>query len=330
MTPDRQPSARNPRDAAAHWFARVQSGDMDVAEQVEFETWRTADDLHAREYASLQRIWNVAKQIPSERLRALAENGEFRGRRTSASGRWRHAGVAAVCLIVVGMVAGVYQWQQMQPVFTAGVGTMLGERRSIALPDGSSMDVNTQTRVQIRYYRDRRIVELVAVEATFSVDPDAQRPFIVDAGKGSVRVTGTRFNVRRDGEAVTVAVLSGRVEVSGVARAVDAPAVLTAGQAVHVDAQGRVGESHLADVAALAAWREGKLVFDDASLAYVVREVARYRAQPIRLSGADVAQLRLSSTFSVNNTDALLEALPRVLPVKVRTLPDGSAEIYRP
>lgn len=330
MTPDRQPSARNPRDAAAQWFARMQSGDMEDAERAAFDAWRSADALHEREYAALQRIWNIAEQMPVDRLRTLAEDDGGSARRTSASGRWRHTGVALACLMVIGTAAGVYQWQQMQPVITAGVGTETGERRSVALPDGSSMDVNTQTRVQVRYYRDRRVVELAAGEALFSVDPDAQRPFIVDAGKGSVRVTGTRFNVRREGDAVAVAVLSGRVEVSGTADTVDRPAVLTAGQIVNINGQGQVGESRQADVAALAVWREGKLVFDDATLADVVREVARYRKSPIRLADADVGRLRLSSTFSVNNTDALLVALPRILPVSVRALSDGSAEIYQP
>jgi len=330
MTPDRQSPARNPRDAAAHWFARVQSGDIDAAEQAEFETWRAADPLHAREYTALQHIWGIAEKIPADRLRALAGNEGPRVRRSNVSGSRQYAGVTAVCLIIIAAVAGTYQWQQTQPVFIAGVGTATGERRSVALPDGSSMDVNTQTRVQVRYFRDRRVAELAAGEAMFSVDPDAQRPFIVEAGKGSVRVTGTRFNVRRDGDVVTVAVLSGRVEVSGAAATVDRPAVLTTGQVVNIDGQGRVGRSRQADVAALSAWREGKLIFDNATLADVVREVARYRKSPVGLAGTDVARLRLSSTFSINNTDALLDALPRILPVKIRTLPDGSAEIYQP
>jgi len=70
----------------------------------------------------------------------------------------------------------------------------------------------------------------------------------------------------------------------------------------------------------------GHLVFNDASLAEVAREVSRYREKPLRVSTA-ASELRLTSVFKSNDTDALLKALPHILPVALRTLPDGSQEI---
>jgi len=311
----------------------MQSGEMDDGERARFEAWHRADSANKREYQALQHVWDTAAKIPADRLWALAEDNSPRGRRRHPSrrtNRWHYAGAAFACLIVLGVAAGAYQWQQAQPVFTAVIDTALGERRNVTLPDRSSIDVNTQTRVQIRYYKDRRTVVLTSGEASFNVDPDAARPFIVNAGKASVRVTGTRFNVRRNGDGASVAVLSGTVEVAGSVVPAEPATPLAAGQSVEVDSLGRAGNSQRSDVAALTAWREGRLIFDDASLADVVREVARYCQRSIRLAGPEVAQLRLSSTFNLNNTDALLDALPRILPVKVRTLPDGSSEIYRP
>ena len=77
----------------------------------------------------------------------------------------------------------------------------------------------------------------------------------------------------------------------------------------------------------LTAWRNGKLVFNNATLVDVAREVSRYREQPLRVSTAAVGNLRLTSVFNSSDTDALLKALPHILPVALRTLPDGSQEI---
>ena len=68
-------------------------------------------------------------------------------------------------------------------------------------------------------------------------------------------------------------------------------------------------------------------MFDNATLAEVVAEVSRYRTEPLRVAPGKVAQLRLSSTFSSDDTDALLRALPSILPVAIKAHEDGSREI---
>jgi transmembrane sensor len=315
---------QDPREAAALWFARTRSGELDAAGRAAFEAWRAADERHDREYRALERVWRAAGKVPAERLLALAESRPVRGR------SWRYAGIAVACLLALGIGVALHLWQQAQPVFTAGLETVRGQHKRLRLPDGSLVEANTQTSMQIGYYRDRRAVVLASGEASFAVEPDAARPFFVDAGKGRVRVTGTRFNVRRDGDAVAVSVLSGRVEVTGALDAGNAPVSLVAGQQARVDASGGVGEARRVDMAALDAWREGRIVFDDTPLAEVVREVSRYRAAPVRLAEPALAGLRVSGTFSAGDTDALLAALPKILPVRVVPIEGGGSEVRRP
>ena len=320
---------------AAFWFARHQSGEMSAVECQEFEAWKASDYVHEREYKALQQIWAAARHIPAGRLRTLADGGHDRfpdQKSVAKSGRWRSAGITFA--FVFACVAGFagYQWQQAQPIFNASIDTAQDRRQKLALPDGSSVDVNIRTHMRINYYRDRRTVMLDAGEASFNIVHDTAQPFLVDAGGSRVRVTGTQFNVRRDSDEVFITVVSGAVEVSSVAAPHRPPARLTAGMGIRIDAQGHADEPHGVNVAAVTAWREGKLVFDNQPLTEVVREVTRYRVHPVRIAhtSADLGQLRLSSTFSINDTEALLVALPRILPVKIRLEPDGSVEIYRP
>lgn len=300
-----------------------------------FEAWRASDSAHEREYQALQQVWAAARHVPVDRLRALAdvENARFpHQRHVAKSGRWGSIGAAfAFVFVCVAGFAG-YQWQQAQPTFNASIDTAQGRRQKVALPDGSSVDVNIRTHMRINYYRDRRTVILDAGEASFNIVHDTAQPFLVDAGSSQIRVTGTQFNVRRDSDEVFITVVSGTVEVSGVAAPSMPPARLAAGMGIRIDAKGHADEPHGVNVAAVTAWREGKLVFDNQPLVEVVREVTRYRLHPVRIAStsADLGQLRLSSTFSINDTEALLVALPRILPVKIRLEPDGSVEIYRP
>lgn len=110
-------------------------------------------------------------------------------------------------------------------------------------------------------------------------------------------------------------------------RSPDKVVTLTAGLGSHVDNQGRVAAAYAVNTEELTAWRTGKLVFNNASLGEVAREVSRYRERPLRVSTPAVGNLRLTSVFKANDTDALLKALPHILPVALRTLPDGSQEI---
>ncbi|KPA95196.1 FecR family protein, partial [Pseudomonas asplenii] len=152
-------------------------------------------------------------------------------------------------------------------------------------------------------------------------------PFVVQTGVGKVTVTGTRFDVRRDPTQTRVVVEAGTVRVQGRNARDDEFVSLTAGLGTRVDAQGNVAAAQAVDPGELTAWRSGKLVFNNASLADVVAEVSRYRDRPLTVANPAVGNLRLTSVFKLNDTDALLKALPNILPVAVRSRADGSQEI---
>lgn len=91
--------------------------------------------------------------------------------------------------------------------------TALGEHRTVVLDDGSRVDLNTATHLTVHLSRDRRAVALETGEVLFEVAPDPARPFVVTAGALRIRDIGTRFDVDRRPERVTVAVLEGRVQI---------------------------------------------------------------------------------------------------------------------
>ena len=307
------------RDAAATWFARVKAQSLSPAEQAEFEAWRTRDASHEAEYQWLASLWSATDLLPEARLQALCELPDRAPKRRSVMA-W---GLAASLLLALG--AGLsLQWQE-PGAYHGEFSTLAGEYREVQLPDGSSIELNSRSRVKVSFEGQQRRVELEQGEVMFSVAHDTSRPFVVRAGAGQVTVTGTRFDVRRDGDQARVAVESGHVRVQG--SDASGAVSLTAGLGTRVDAQGQVDAPLAVDARALTAWRTGQLQFNDASLAQVAAEVSRYRQQPLHVTDPAVARLRLTSVFKTADTDALLKALPRILPVAINTRADGSQEI---
>jgi len=343
------PASERIREEAALWFTRAHSGAFSDADRASRDAWLSADPMHRAEYAALDRVWQAAAAVPVERLRASAEpgiDGVGAGNREasrSSAGRW--IAVACVCILGIGLGAMTlpsvtrspeHVAQLMPsgtpPAQTQEIATRPGERRSVTLADGSVVELNTRTRIQVSFTPAQRNVTLLDGEAMFSVTHDASRPFVVDAGTGRVTVTGTRFDVRRIEKHVAVAVESGSVKVDGVpAQAAGATgktsALLTKGLGTTVRPDGTVASARPVDLSTALAWRDGKLIFQNATLADVVREVTLYRPSPVIVANDAVGQLRVSSVFSSDNTDELLAALPQFLPVKVQTLTDGTVKI---
>ncbi|WPO00108.1 FecR family protein [Pseudomonas sp. MUP55] len=308
------------RDEAAQWFVRLQDGELSAQERQRFEAWRAQRPEHRYEFDVLQGLWNAADLLPKVRLQALGDAPIERPLRRAVL---RYALAASVVAVALGL--GLFLTLNQTKSYNAEFTTRLGEHRQVTLPDGSLIDLNSRSVVAVHYEQGNRGVELKQGEAMFNVEHALDRPFVVTAGAGQVTVTGTRFDVRRDDEQTRVAVEAGTVKVQG--RVSDQVVTLTAGRGTHVDPQGRVAAAYAVNPAELTAWRSGKLVFNNAALSDVAREVSRYREQPLRVGTASVGNLRLTSVFNTSDTEALLKALPHILPVAVRTLPDGSQEI---
>lgn len=317
----------DPREAAAYWFARVHSGSFTPDEAQRFNDWRQADSRHQQEYLALDEIWQASSLIPEDELRALLQTSQSSSgaRRGPTRRQWMAAGAAA-CAAAIAAGIGLAQILTQVPSFQVRYATAAGEQRTETLPDGSVLDLNTRSRIVVRYFKDQRKIELQEGEVMFSVAHNTQRPFYVEAGDVSVRVTGTQFNIRRDAAQVSVAVQSGSVQVSSGRWWHRRMATLTANQRTRAQPD-KALDVETADIAVLTAWREGKVVFKEQPLERVIQEMNRYLMHPVRLTDSRLKHLNMTGVFNVKDADAFLHALRSTLPVSVRMRADGGADI---
>ena len=194
--------------------------------------------------------------------------------------------------------------------------TAVAERRNVALDDGSTVMLNADTRLLAAFSDSERRLSLRHGEIFVDVVADASRPFHVEVGGHIVTVTGTAFNVRFRDEPARVTVDEGSVGVVE-SKAGAVPMQLEAGQQLILEPDATPVTLSPSDLRNSSTWRDGWLHFDDQSLDVVVRELNLYVDTRIILASRQAGELRVTGSFNVDNSDALLTALESVLPVTV-------------
>ncbi|MDZ4370506.1 MAG: FecR domain-containing protein [Phenylobacterium sp.] len=294
------PGAEALNEQAAAWFARLHAAELAPEDRAAFDRWMD-DPRHAVAYARVEATWDR-----TERLQA---SGAARpvGPRIDAPVWTRRA--AAVAILGLGGAAG-WRWLSPPEVFE----TALGERKRATLADGSIVELNTGSRLQVDFSDSRRAVRLLAGEALFQVARDPARPFIVAAGEAQVRAIGTAFNVRLREHVVEVTVTEGVVHVDG--KRTDP----TGGQSLArkvvagrgaVIAPGAVAELPLEPDAMKRrmAWRDGVIELRGETLEQAVAEFNRYRTAKLVVGDPELAGVRIGGTFGTDEAEKFLGAL---------------------
>lgn len=307
-------TAKRISDEAAHWCIRLNEADFSEQERHRLEQWLKSDPAHRRELDSMREIWTLSQDLPLEApsLPAMAVSTP---RGLSRARRYRRPLKAAAALAVVLPLAWLLGWElNLLPSGYQRFDSQ-GTLRTLTLADGSYVQLNLNSQMSFAHYKDRRSATLAKGEAYFEVVHDASHPFLVDAGKGQVRVTGTRFNVWKDQANVVVTLIQGSVQVVSDRNRPDLQVALSPGMQAHY-AQGQaLAQVAPAPLISALAWRDGKLILADITLSDALPQINRYLADPLHLGDKTTGQLRIGGIYDTQNIGSLVDDLPKVLPV---------------
>lgn len=291
---------------AAAWLVRLHADERSQADEDAFRVWLASQPENARAFEAVTTVWDAA-----EALRAAPARSR---RPLQISKRKVLAGLGS--LAAAG--AGFAIWQEAY----AGVyETAVGEQKRVTLSDGTEAFLDTDTRLRERFTPLLRAVDLDRGRVNFRIRPDAHRPFVVEAAGQRVLAERTTFDVRRDGDRLSLVLLEGRATVLAVSRVARRRLVLVRGEraimaanaAVHVDKP---------NLAPLVAWHVGQAMFDGESLADAAAEMNRYSTVRLVVEDPVVARLRLSGVYRVGNNEAFARSVSQLLPVIIEHYPD--------
>ena len=299
---------------AADWFQRRRFWHWSEEDQVRLDAWLDQSMAHSVAY------WRLDAGFEgTERLTAL-RHPHFGTPNPAPKRNWRPIlfRTAAAALVVSAMGAFALRYETPPPVEKA-YATGIGRTERIALSDGSSIELNTNTKLRVSIGRKQRRVFLDRGEAYFQVAHDAQRPFVVMVGKRRITDLGTKFLVRRGAEQVEIAVSQGRVRLEATNEShAFAPVELIKGEVVVAnDKQIVVKTKTPKKLADELGWRHGVLVFDHTSLADAAREFNRYNEGKLIIEDPQVAQLTIDGTFRSNNVGLFARAAKDLLGLRI-------------
>lgn len=303
-------------EEALRWFVVLRDGAHDEDNRRAFERWRAIDADHEAAWQRARAVWakaDVLEPVYGRSKSAVvapfppaAPAPRRFGRR-----RWLQAAAAVA-------IAAPAAYLASRPELWADHRTAAGERRTVTLADGSTVELAGGSALSVSFGKDRRRLRLVAGEAFFTVAADTARPFVVDAGEGRIRALGTAFNVKLSGDAVTVTVMEHRVEVStGPDRRIE----LGQGQQVRYVAR-ELQAPHPADMRVAEAWRRDRLVFQDAPLGEVVADLERSRGGRIVLTDSRLRALPVTAVFDARQADVALTTIAGILPITLHRVTD--------
>lgn len=262
--------------------------------------WNELDvEADSSTYASLGRV-NLRTGYNKEHLTNIISYQKF-------------ARVAAVIVPLLLLAGGmIYYFSPRNGMLEVSVA--YGEQKRLILPDSSEVWLNAGSTILYpeTFANDKRLVTLDG-EAYFSVKKDTASPFIVEASQLSVKVLGTRFNVKAysNDEKITTTLINGKVEVGVYSQS---PHILKPNEQLTYDKKSSNVHISVIDTNDTNCWMVGKLVFTNASAGEIFRTLERHYNTTIDNTANIPASKRYTVKFLKNeNLNEILNILKDII-----------------
>ena len=302
-------------EQAAQWMVRIKAAPFSARDEQELARWLARSEQHRQAWALAQAMLKQLDGLPAELAKPVL---------TRAGAQRRRVVHGLAGLFVTGVGLGAIGLQQSTPwqSWFADLSTATGERRQMQLADGSLLELNTDTAVDVRFDAATRVLRLLHGEILVTTGKDrdhlgAQRPLAVETAQGRIRALGTRFSVRSDRAGETeVVVYEDAVDVTPV-QGSTAPIRLTSAQQLRFSAAKVLDERPAPPQA--DAWTRGVYLAVDVRLDDFLAELGRYHRGAIWCD-ASVKHLRVTGTYGLNDVPAAVASLQASHPVRVSRL----------
>ncbi|WP_030128661.1 FecR domain-containing protein [Pseudomonas sp. QTF5] len=287
-------------EQAVHWWMEIQQGPLNPRQQIAWQQWLDAHGEHRRAWEHIQRVNQRLRGLSSPLAHATLNAPKSAGRRQ-----------ALKLLLILGagsaVTWGMREHNPLTPLL-ADYRSPIGQRRKVSLGDGSQVQLNTASSVDVRIEGQQRLIRLLEGEVLLT----ATQAFQVQTAQGLLKTQGGRLNVRQFSGHTQVAVFEGSVELTPNG---GSPRMLQTARQLSFGARG-IGAPLPLD-ANSGAWADGMLVAAHMRLGDFLDELGRYRRGQLNCN-KNVADLLISGTYPLDDSERILDLLEISLPVKVR------------
>lgn len=298
-------------DEAIAWQLCLDSGDANDQQRHEFNLWLAAHPEHALVW---RQLGGIDQQL-SPATQPMARRALLQGTNTRRRSLRRLGGSALGLFLATGVTLVLLAQQRPLGDYLADYHTAGGEQREVLLADRSQVRLNSLSALDVEFDTNERRLVLHSGEILIQTAKGDTRPFVVETPQGRLQALGTRFLVRREGDSTELIVLQSAVAARPSSSAQER--IVRSGERVYMDRQ-HLSDSTPAPIGA-DAWSRGMLVADDLPLEQLIEQIGEYRSGYLGLDPS-LADLRISGSFPLHDTDKALAALPPSLPVRIERI----------
>jgi len=335
------------QEQACLWISRMDRG-CSTQEKKDLITWVNQNKAHREALMKMASLWDDLSVLNELSALFPLENTSKK-----AHNRFKHISLAASLLLVVLIGGGLVTNTQLVPLFAFSTGssnniktfsTIVGEQANFSMSDGTSIQLNTNSIVEVSYTSQQRHLKLIQGEAEFDVAKDIDRPFTVTAGERSFTALGTIFNIQKNSEQdIELLVSEGKVLITESFETVKN--VITNTESIKLDKLPGVlvqsGEKAIIDNSTLnpvkkvslvqlqrdLAWQQGMLIFEGEPLAEALKEISRYSNINFEITDDRLAQLIIAGYFKADDIEGLLKSLNLNFNIHYKKTSSGSIRL---
>ncbi len=323
------------RQQANLWIDQIDRG-LSASQVEQIIQWAQQSESHRNALFNVAMLWD--DMTITDRLNDIFPQHQA----TKIHNNMAHYAVAmSVMLVLFVSISNLYNgfvnhWLNPTYLFSnvQHFKTAIGEQKSFKLSDGSTLQLNTNSVIDINFSESKRLLTLVQGEAQFSVAKDLDRPFTVQSGAQSFTALGTVFNIQKDSNSsAELTVTEGKVLITSNDFTLDKipahftslaenklPATLVVmGEKAIVSAlkkQPTIVKTTSKQLEQTLSWQQGMLIFDGETLADALTEVTRYTNTQFKFDNPNLAEVKVSGYFKANDVDGLLQSLQSNLGIK--------------
>jgi transmembrane sensor len=314
--------APTPLELEAYGFVvRFVAGDAGPDDLQALKAWVGLSPEHRAAFDDASRVW--ARVDPTRSFRPAARKPASFHRPGSGHTLARRAFLGGALAASAAGTAGLLNpplglwpsWSELASDYR----TQPGERRSVALADSGSVELNTRTSIALRSSgHGAQRLELIQGEALVSTSAKDGAAVTVLASGGKVVASDARFNIRQGDASVSVTCLAGKVQVECGGASLSLPALH---QVAYSD--DGIGLPIAVDTETVTAWKDGFIVFDAMPVSEVVTEINRYRRGTVILTNNALGRKRFNARFRVEHVDGVIGQIEQVFGARATALPGG-------
>lgn len=306
------------------------AGNASESESSEVLLWLDKSEANRTYFCELKNLWVMQNLPTSEASEEDLEDLRNRGYYSKPRRRFSRLGIAAAILLVPMLALNIFFFvtrnrgvvlMPNQKMAMASFSTNKGVKGKIVLPDGSTVWLNSDSKISFpqKFSGDIREVHFTG-EGYFKVSKDPKHPMIITTDKGvEVKVLGTEFNLSSYSNDATLkaTLYEGKITLStpNSTNGADEEVSIKPMETVTVSLNNAISVQPKADTASCSAWRRGNIIFDNEQMADVIKRLERWHGVEFVVKNKAILTYRFTAQFKSESIVQIMEIMAFCSPI---------------